>query len=57
MSNEFEEMGKRAYHKGINAAAMDPTYRTATTGRKVGDKRNVPELKSWNKGWTIENLK
>ena len=55
-TEQARELGKAAFHKGINAPIMDPDMvkLMRTMGGEVGCCIGI--LEAWVDGWTIENL-
>ena len=53
------EMGRKAFHRGVNAPVLDREFmkhlKDLTSGQPVGS--SLPLLTEWEKGWTEENLK
>jgi hypothetical protein len=49
--------GSIAFAQGMPAApALDANMTEMMKGRQIGDKRTIPELKAWHRGWTEANL-
>lgn len=51
------EFGAQAYKSGIYVPAHDANFLKSIGSRKIGDKRNIQELKEWIKGNDSENEK
>ncbi len=52
-----ESLGKAAHKRGLpSIPAQDKALWALTKGRKIGDKRTIPELKAWLKGWTKAHI-
>jgi len=50
-------LGSLAYAKGVTCSpCLDASMMQMLEGRKVGDPRNMAELKAWHKGWMEANL-
>lgn len=49
-----EEMGKLAFAAGVQAPALDPTFRAAMKGLKPSQFAAL--AKGWLSGWTYANL-
>ena len=48
--------GAIAFAKGMQAVpALDADLLAMFAGRKVGDKRTIPEMKAWASGWHQAN--
>ena len=49
--------GAIAFASGMKCVpALDANISTLLTGRQVGDKRTMKELKAWISGWTQANI-
>jgi hypothetical protein len=52
--SQAEQMGKKGYHKGIKAPALDKGFMSFL---EASDSEALDLLKAYNKGWTDEHMK
>jgi len=51
---DFEDMGRRAFKRGINAPALDPEFMKAIPPGPIGSA--ISHLNAWNRGWGRANI-